>query len=138
MTLNEWASKQKIALLSRLQKQQMPDQGDFDEMAFREAMAKGDPQVGATVFEPNRVHFEFVFPDRATVATVLRVSMNPPERIVYMPVPEWVIETIWQGEISGCHHFESHARELLERFANQLEPEPNAALFGGEPPKRRE
>jgi hypothetical protein len=55
-----------------------------------------------------------------------------------MPVPNWVIESIWQGEIDGSYQFESDAHNLLSQFSAQLEPEANRQLFGKKRPTRRE
>lgn len=92
--------------------------------------------MGASVFHPDRVDLEFLFGPGTPLVFV--VSISAPERIVFLPVPSWVIETIWQGEISGSHHFESEAMRLVEVFRGQLSPENNSALFGPQMAKRRE
>jgi hypothetical protein len=91
--------------------------------------SKGDAQIGTAVLAPGQVTFEFIFrmPDGQT--QVFPVSLDPPERIVFMPVPEWVIESVWQGEVLGSHHFESDAFALLDRFGKLLATDENAAHF---------
>ena len=65
------------------------------------------------------------------------MEVDPPERIVRMPVPEWVVESVWQGEVDGSYHFESHAYALLEAFTASLDPEENARRFKGRMPTGR-
>ncbi|MCH8273439.1 MAG: hypothetical protein IH851_01450 [Armatimonadetes bacterium] len=137
MTLNEWAARKKIAILERLKQKRPPEEGQYDEGIFREGIVKGEAQAGTTRYEPDRVHFEFIFPDPESAATVLCVTLKPPERIVHLPVPEWVIESVWQGEVSGSYQFESQAKEMVERFNAQLEPEANRGLFGARSPTGR-
>ncbi|HWP32056.1 MAG TPA: hypothetical protein VNK96_10100 [Fimbriimonadales bacterium] len=138
MTLNEWATSKKLEIFEFLKKGNPPQEGTFDERIFREALVKGAPQVGTTRYEPFKVHFEFIFPDPLSAATILTVSVEPPERIVFLPVPSWVVETIWQGEVHGSYHFESDAKRLLEEYAKQLEKEENAKWFLPQMAKRRE
>lgn len=115
-----------------------PPIGRFDEHILREGQVKGKPQMGATTYDPNAAIFEFIYPDSNSSATVLQVLVDPPERIVMMPVPEWVVEEVWQGDVSGSAHFESEAMEMLRQFASELEAGANDKLFGKQPAKRRE
>lgn len=120
VTLNEWAGNKKRELQESLIRGQAPNEGTYEEATFRAAIVKGPPQIGSTTFEPNLVHFEFVFSTHNEAATVLRVSIIPPQRIVFMPVPEWVIENIWQGEVLGSYHFESDAEHLIEQLRSEV------------------
>lgn len=138
MRLSEWAAEKKMGIFERLQKGLPPAEGDFDPQRLKEAQDKGPPQVGLTHYEPNAVICEFVFPDPATSATVLPVRLTPPERIVFLPVPRWVIQDVWQGEVAGAFCFESEARELVEELLQDVKPEANARFFGPQPPTRRE
>ena len=54
-----------------------------------------------------------------------------------MPVPSWVVESIWQGDIDGSYHFESEATELVAEFIEVLKREGNLAQFGDKAPTRR-
>jgi hypothetical protein len=95
--------------------------------------------MGATVFLPGSVQFQYIYPDPiGGAALVLTVSVETPERVVFLPVPEWVLENVWQGSVDGSYHFESDALDLLRRFENLLETESNAKLFGPQAAKRRE
>lgn len=94
--------------------------------------------MGGTRYEPDSLTFEFIYPDPQSSATVLSVRVATPERIVYLPVPAWVVEHIWQGEVVGSFAFESEAAEQVAEFVSSLDREPNAALFGPQPAKRRE
>jgi hypothetical protein len=134
----EWAAKKKMGIFQRLLEGKPPEEGDYDETVLREAFDKRPPQVGSTRFEPNAVICEFVFPDPETRATVFSVRLTPPERIVFLPVPRWVIQDIWQGEVVGAYCFESEARQFVEELVRDLDPEANARFFLPQPPIRRE
>ncbi|MDQ2985870.1 MAG: hypothetical protein M3R13_04005 [Armatimonadota bacterium] len=138
MTLNEWAVAKKTEIFGRLGLGQPPPEGTYEASVFRDGLVKGKPQMGATTFTPSAAHFEYIFPDSTSTSTVLDVCVEAPERIVFLPVPEWVVEEIWQGDVSGTPHFESEATAMLERFRGELEAGANEKHFGPQPPKRRE
>ena len=138
MPLNAFVAENRKQILGRLSRGEAPQVGEFDGETLRQALLKGGPQVGATRYEPNAVNFEFAFPDPIGAAMILRVRVPAPERIVFMPVPGWVIENIWQGDVDGSYHFEKDADELLAKFTADLEESPNLEWFGPRPPKRRE
>jgi len=138
MTLNEWAVGMKTRIFDDLAQGKPPTEGTFDDAVLREAKVKGKPQMGATTYKPNAAIFEYIFPDSHSTATVLQVLVEPPERIVFLSVPEWVMEEIWQGDVSGSAHFESEAAEMLRRYTAGLEPGVNDKYFGPQPAKRRE
>ena len=138
MKLNEWAAAMKTQIYDELTAGKQPPLGRYDEHILRDGQVKGKPQMGATTYEPNAAIFEYIYPDSNSSATVLQVTVDPPERIVMMPVPEWVMEEIWQGDVSGSAHFESEAMEMLRRFSSDLEAGANDKLFGKQPAKRRE
>jgi hypothetical protein len=137
MKLNEWAAQKKTEIYEDLTNGKHPV-GKFDEATLRQAQVKGKPQMGATTFKPDAAGFEYIYPDTNSTATVLQVMVDPPERIVFMPVPEWVLEEIWQGDVTGSPHFESEAMEMIRRYAAELEPNANDKHFGKQPAKRRE
>ncbi|MBI3722203.1 MAG: hypothetical protein HY248_06580, partial [Fimbriimonas ginsengisoli] len=130
MTLNEYAAERKLLLHERLKAGLEPHEGEFDAAIFREAKAKGEPQLGVTRYEPRAILLEFIYPDPGGAAIILTVRLDPPERIVFLPVPPWVVETIWQGDIDGSYHFESHARALLREYESCLAETANAGRFG--------
>lgn len=130
MGLNEFAADLRHELFSDLSEGRPPSTGTYSDAIFQTAKTKGSPQLGATHFEPDAVVIEFLYPDHAGATAILAVRVTTPERIVLMPVPSWVVESIWQGEIAGSHHFESEANSLLEEFVRKLAPEENARLFG--------
>lgn len=138
MTLNEFAGGLRTRLFEELKAGQEPSLGAFDPSQLRDARAKGSPQVGATRYTPDSIAFEFVYPDPTSTAAIVTVHVPAPERIVFLPVPPWVVENIWQGDVDGSFHFESDALELLEAFASKLQPAENAVFFGPREPKRRE
>lgn len=138
MNLNVYVAERRRALFDDLRAGRMPSEGTYDETGLREARTKGEVQLGSARFSPTAIDLEFIYPDPKGVSSIVTVRLTPPERIVFMPVPGWVVESIWQGEISGSHHFASDARALVAAFQAQLEPEANAALFGRQEPTRRE
>ncbi len=138
MTLNEFAAGIRRTIFDELRDGREPSQGSFDAATLKAGKVKGTPQVGTTRYEPSAIHLEFIFPDPTSSATILTVTVAPPERIVFLPVPEWVIESIWQGDVDGSYHFESDAKRLLEGLAKETEPEANLKWFGPRQAKRRE
>lgn len=138
MTLNAYAAKLRLSLFDDLKAGRDPSIGEFDALILAEARAKGTPQVGTTRYTPDAIWFEFIYADPTSAAVIVTVRVTSPERIVFLPVPSWVIETIWQGDVDGSYHFESAAQSHLEDFAREVEPEANLKWFGPRPPKRRE
>lgn len=130
--LNQFVADLKRLVLTDLVAGKLPA-GEFDEALLKLAVTKNTPQMGITRYEPNRIILEYIFPDSASSPTILEVSFAPPERIVYLPVPSWVVESIWEGEIRGSFHFESHAVRLLEELQALTTPGPNAQIFGSAP-----
>jgi len=138
LNLTAYAATKKRQIFDDLFAGNLPQEGEFSETTLKEGLAKGRPQMGATIFFPNKIALEFIYSDPRTSATILTVELDSPERIVMMPVPSWVRETIWQGEISGSHHFESEANKLLEEFTQICEPGNNDEFFGPQAATRRE
>jgi len=138
MNLNAFAAEKRLAIFDELRQGLAPSVGEFDEAVLKEGKVKGHPQMGTTRYEPSALVFEFIYPDAQTTATVFSVRLSSPERIVFLPVPDWVVETIWQGEIDGTYHFESEALGLVAGLQAELTEEGNLKWFGPRPPKRRE
>jgi len=138
MTLNEVAARKRLALFEDLRAGRDPCEGTFDPDLLREARTKGAPQLGATRYEPQAILIEFIYPDADSSATVLVVRIEVPERIVFLPVPAWVIETIWKGEIDGSFQFERDARRMVEEFQAELDPETNPKWFRPRSKMRRD
>jgi len=138
LTLNVFAAEKRRQIFDRLKAGADPGEGNFSDELLAEGRRKGAPQVGSTRYEPHALHLEFIYPDPTSTATILTVTIDPPERIVFLPVPEWVIENIWQGDIDGTYHFESDAFALVEGLRAELSPEGNAKWFGPRQAKRRE
>lgn len=136
--LAAWAATLKRSIYADLADGRAPSQGEWNEPLRVQAAAKARPLVGQTRFEPGAVVLEFIYPDPAGGTLVLPVRVASPERIVALPVPAWVVEEVWQGEVHGSHEFESDARAMVASFVADLEPEPNATFFGRQAPKRRE
>lgn len=136
--LGSYAAGLKREIFEDLVAGREPRQGRFDGGVLKEGQAKGKPTMGGTRFLPHTITFEFVYSDATAGATVFSVEVDAPERIVFLPVPEWVVETIWQGEIAGSYHFESAAMAMVDGFRGQLTAEANTALFGPQAAKRRE
>jgi len=137
MSLNQFAAETRLRIFEELKMGFVPSVGEYSEQLLRDARSKGQPQLGATRYEPQSLLIEFIYPAVGTSATVVTVKVPSPERIVFMPVPSWVVESIWQGDIDGSYHFESEANKLLADFNAQLAPEANTILFGPKTPTRR-
>ncbi|MGV3617257.1 MAG: hypothetical protein ACO1SV_18170 [Fimbriimonas sp.] len=138
MRLNSYVAERRRRLFDDLRAGRAPSEGLYDELALREARSKGEPQLGTTRLSPHAIELEFIYPDPRGASSVITVRLDPPERIVFMPVPEWVVESIWQGEIAGSHHFESDAYAMVDVFREGLAEATNAARFERQEPTRRE
>ncbi len=125
-------------LLGDLAAGRAPSVGEFDQECWANARTKGQPRIGTVRYEPHAVLLEFIFPDPLGSTAVLTVRLAAPERIVHLPVPEWVVENVWQGDVAGSFHFESHAAAMLRAFEGRLEPTANAAEFAPRTPIGRE
>ena len=137
MVLNQFTSDLRSKIFEELKLGFVPSEGTYSEQVLRDARSKGQPQLGSTRYEPDAIVIEFIYPSPNTTATVVSVRISSPERIVFMSVPSWVVESIWQGEIDGSYHFESESAQLLSQFAASLDPEANLAQFGDKAPTRR-
>lgn len=138
MKLNTYAADLRLQIFDELKSGGTPRVGEFEVALLDEGRKKGAPQMGTTRFEPNAIVYEFLYSAANVAATVFTVRVEAPERIVFLPVPEWVVESIWQGEIDGSFQFESDAKALVARFANELDPSHNAKWFQKQLAKRRD
>lgn len=129
MTLQAFASETRSRIFEALQSGDPPPTGEFEQALFLDGKAKGQPLMGTTRFEPEAGLFEFIYPDPNGAPVVLVVRVPSPERIVYLPIPDWVVESIWQGEIAGSYALESEAKSRLAAFAARLEPSANRLEF---------
>lgn len=135
--LRTFVAAQRLAIFDRLKAGLAPESCEFDPAAFQEARTKGAPQMGSTVYRPDQIRFEFIYSDPQGGTMVFVVCVTPPERIVALPVPAWVVENVWQGDVHGSHAFESEAYELVEAFRASLEPGSNDAFFEAAKPVGR-
>lgn len=106
-----------------------PSLGTVDLDAFAKARDRGKPQLGTARFGQQEVRLEFIYPDSRAAAILLEVRIRTPERVVFLPVPGWVVEQIWQGEVTGSYAFESDAQTLVNEFTLGLSADVNAKFF---------
>lgn len=139
MTLREFVRDQIQTIFEALKAGGAPPIGEYDPTQLKECQRRAYPQVGATNFQPDAVILEFIYQDPSLGPAVLSVRVPAPEPIVYMPVPDWVIEDVWQGDVTGSFRFLSEAERLLTAFRDQVFTEQNRAYFEkADLPKRRE
>lgn len=138
LKLGAFSAGQKREIFDALRRGEMPPVGHFDEEIWRLGKEKGEVQMGTTVFLPGKIHYEFIYQDPNGAHLVLGVEVDPPERVVFMPVPRWVVENIWQGEVNGSFVFESEARAMVAELEQSLTPEGNLPLFAPPGPKRKD
>ncbi len=130
MKLGEYSALKKKEIFNSLLTGERP-QGEFSEALLREArMRTANPQMGSTQYEPNAIVFEFIYPSAGEAAILVSIKIVSPQRIVYLPVPGWVVQSVWQGDVLGSFHFEEDARALLRAYEDELETEANSAHFG--------
>jgi hypothetical protein len=138
MQLNAYVSEKRRKIFDDLTAVRPPSEGVYDESVLADGRARGLPLLGATRYRPDALILEFIYPADSGASVIFTVTLPVPERVVFLPVPPWVIESIWQGEIDGTYHFESDARKMLAEFAEVLLPDKNAQWFGPRQAKRRE
>lgn len=138
MTLSETVARLRRQIYDDLRSGQPPSVGRYSESDWKQARDKGEPRMGTYTLTPEEIRMEFLYSAAEAPALIFTVTVPAPERIVFLPVPDWVVESIWQGEIDGTYHFESDARRLLAEFERLLEPAENRRFFGPQRPKRRE
>lgn len=138
MTLNEYVARKKREILANLERGGQPGEGRYDSQVLADARVKGSPQMGATTFTPSTISLEFIYSDARSAATIFTVTLDAPERIVFLPVPEWVVENIWQGSIDGAYRFASDAERSYANLGAELSEQENAKWFGPRAPTRRE
>lgn len=129
MNLTEFVAENKRQVYEDLVSGRAPRAGKYDKTRLAQLRAKGAPQMGTTEFEPDSIHLEFIYMSEGVSEGVLSIELQPPERIVFMPVPKWVVEEVWQGEVGGSYHFESDAEKLLEQFSKLLSKSDNKEHF---------
>jgi hypothetical protein len=139
MTLRQFVSEHQRIIFEALQRGLEPPIGAYDPDTFKECRRRTQVQTGTMRYRQDRLLFEFIYHEPSLGPAVLTVEVSTPEPLVYMPVPEWVIEDVWQGEVTGSFRFESEARQLLQNYSEPLFSEANLAFFADrQPPKRRE
>ena len=129
MILSDFVSEKRRLLFDELLAGHPPPEGTFDEDRFKEGKDKGTPQMGTVRYEPDAVLFEFIYPYALGAPILLTVRIPTPERVVFMPVPAWVVASVWEGDVAGSFRFESEARDFVRGFQTSLEPEVNKDLF---------
>ena len=138
LILHVYVAEKKREIFDRLVKGEPPATGEFDAGVWGEVKDKGSPQMGTTTYKPSSISVEFIYRDALGANQVLKVELESPERIVFMPVPEWVHQTVWQGEVDGTFRFESEAMALYQELGLELKPEKNLAWFEKRLPTTRE
>lgn len=128
--LREFVSDHLNSLFTALKASQAPPIGEYDEAQLKECLRRGRVQTGTVRYRPMAVQFEFIFQDPSLGPAVLTVTVETPEPIVYMPVPDWVQEEVWQGEVGGTFRFRSEAEQMIEQFAaSTFSTDQNAVWF---------
>lgn len=116
-------------ILEDLEAKKEPRIGQFEPEMLKLALTKPSVQMGAQKFVPNGFFFEFIFPDPIGGTVILTVFVPSKERIVFLPVPNWVRQNIWQGDVDGSYYYEGEISAVLEGFQSLLDQESNAAFF---------
>lgn len=127
--LREFSAVTKREIFERLLSGHTPASGEFDAGLLAQSKDLGEPKMGTTHFAPHAITHEFLYGSGSDLK-IFAVTLTAPDRIVYMPVPSWVVENIWQGSIDGTYHFAADAERLLSEFQVLLEASANAATFG--------
>ncbi len=139
MTLREFTNTARVQILEALQRKQPPPIGHFDRKAFEEAMQMREVQMGSAHYTPRSVVLEFVFwHDAPGAPLIFSVEVDAPEPIVFLPVPDWVQQDVWQGEVKGTFRLRSEAERMIEAFRQHVLEGENLHYFEERPAPRRE
>ena len=139
MTLREFTHTTRKQILDALQHKKAPPIGHFDRKVFEEAVQLREVQLGSAHYTPHSVILEFIFlRDQPGTPLILSVEVDTPEPVVFMPVPEWVQEDVWQGEVKGTFRLRSEAERLMEAFRHHVLEEENRHYFEQRSAPRRE
>lgn len=139
VTLREFTNATRKQILDALQRKQAPPIGHFDQKTFEEAMQMREVQMGSARYTPRSVVLEFIFlHDNPGAPLILCVEVDTPEPVVFMPVPDWVQQDVWQGEVKGTFRLRSEAERLMEAFRHHVLEEENLHYFEDRPAPRRE
>ncbi len=133
MTLREFVREQIQQIYGALQQGQPPPVGEYEPATLKECMRRTTVQIGTTHYRPDSILLEFIFTEPSMGPAILTIRIPAPEPIVYMPVPDWVIEDVWQGEVTGSFRFASEAQLLLKKLQNQIFSEANLLYFDERP-----
>ncbi len=137
-TLAVFVARNKREIWEKLNLGQPPHIGEFNLDVYTAIKSRPGVQIGTVTFSPSSITLEFLFPDPTSISAILPVILSVSERIVFMPVPTWVVESIWQGDIDGSYHFESDANALLAKYQEELTVSGNEKWFQKQLAKRRE
>lgn len=137
MLLKEFVVHKRKVILEDLKNGKAPKEGKYDKGFLTSYSANDTIQLGAVKFQPYSMTLEYIFTDKQKNSHIFSVELEVPERIVFMPVPTWVIQSIWQGEIQGSYYFQTEAYRLLDEFKLNLEESQNLNCFNAEPEKQR-
>lgn len=116
-------------ILEDLKAKKEPRIGQFEPESLKNAFTKGSPQLGSMRYVPLGFFFEFIFPDAVGGTVILTVFVPAKERIVFLPVPDWVRQNIWQGDVDGSYFYESEVEGVLESFRGYLGAAENSQYF---------
>lgn len=137
MLLSQFIAQKRRKIFEDLLQGGVPSEGIYSDVILNMGRSKGAPRMGGVIYQPTKIGFEYVFTDSNGGAEILVVELDAPERIVFLPVPEWVVESVWQGEVSGAFHFEKDVIEYMYRLKEQIAPRENAKYFNREMPMNR-
>jgi len=139
MTLREFTNTTRRQILEALQHKQPPPVGRFDQKTYEEAMQMREMQMSSAHYTPHSVILEFLFwHDNPSAPLILCVEVDTPEPVVFMPVPDWVQQDVWQGEVKGTFRLRSEAEQLIEAFRHHVLECKNPDYFEERPAPRRE
>lgn len=139
MTLREFTNASRKQILHALQHKQAPPFGHYDRKTFEEAVQMREVQMGSAHYTPHSVILEFIFlHDNPGAPLILSVEVDTPEPVVFMPVPDWVQQDVWQGEVKGTFRLRSEAGQMIEAFRQHTLEEQNLHYFEERPISRRE
>ncbi len=83
VTLSAFVSEKRTRIYAELKSGQKPSEGEYPPEVLKEALVKGEPQLGTTRFEPDAVVLEFHLPRPHDGHNRARSRENSRARAVY-------------------------------------------------------
>ena len=129
MRLNEFLAVEKRRAFEAVLTGSKPVGMRCDEGRLKALFEKGKPTMGTTVLNADQISFEFVFTLDDGQTEVLSIVLDPPERIVYMPVPEWVVENLLKNALENRPRSFASSRNAYRPASRSVDTKSSSRVY---------